>query len=441
MTKSQSYPEYKETGLKWLGRVPVSWDIVPLWTLYSRGKTTGFPDEELLSVYRDHGVVPKGSRDDNFNKPSDDLSAYQLVKPGDMVINKMKAWQGSVAISRHRGIVSPAYFVYERHHGMDDRYLHYLLRSERYITGYLSLSKGIRTNQWDLDPTYHSRMPVLVPSMQEQRDIVDLLDRETAQIENLIGKQERLIELLAEKRQAIITHIVTQGLDPAAPTKSSGVPWQGPLPEHWRVQPLKNLMRMQTGVTLGKDFSDVETQTYAYLRVANVQIGHVDLSDVKEIDLPREVAASSMLQPGDVLMTEGGDRDKLARGCIWDASISPCVHQNHIFAVRTGPQLLSSFLVLVLDADPARTYFYLTGKQSTNLASTNSTTVKNFRFGVPPMSEQLRIVDHLKVKTLQMDELTEKAKAVISTLKEHRSALISAAVTGKVDLRSKAKLS
>lgn len=275
---------------------------------------------------------------------------------------------------------------------------------------------------------------LLVPvgDSQLQRAIARFLDRETAQIDDLIGKQERLIELLSEKRQAIITHAVTTGLNPDAPTKPSGIPWQGPIPQHWTVQPLKNLIHMQTGVTLGKDYSDEATETYAYLRVANVQIGYVDLSDVKEIDLPTAVAASSTLQPGDVLMTEGGDRDKLARGCIWNAPISPCVHQNHIFAVRTGAHLLNEFLVLALDAAPARTYFYITGKQSTNLASTNSTTVKNFRFGVPPISEQLRIVDRLKTKTLQIDDLTEKAKAVISTLRERRSALISAAVTGNI---------
>ncbi len=217
MTGPGGYSSYKETGVKWLGPVPASWGVVPLWTLYTRRKSTNFPDEELLSVYRDHGVVRKSSREDNFNKPSEDLSPYQLVRSGDMVINKMKAWQGSVAISRHRGIVSPAYFVYERHHSMDDRYLHYLLRSEPYITGYLSLSKGIRINQWDLDPTYHSRMPVLVPSMQEQTAIVDFLDRESGQIDDLIGKQEQLVELLVEKRQSIIATLLLKVSTPPHP--------------------------------------------------------------------------------------------------------------------------------------------------------------------------------------------------------------------------------
>jgi type I restriction enzyme S subunit len=97
------YPEYKGSGTPWLGELPEHWKTKPVWTLFRRTKRIGFESEQLLSVYRDHGVIPKASRDDNNNKASDDLSVYQLVKPGDLAINKMKAWQGSVAISEHQG--------------------------------------------------------------------------------------------------------------------------------------------------------------------------------------------------------------------------------------------------------------------------------------------------------------------------------------------------
>jgi len=192
------YPEYKDSGVEWLGEVPTPWRLRPFWTLFRRTKRTGYVEEQLLSVYRDHGVVPKASRDDNNNKSSDDLSPYQLVAPGDLAINKMKAWQGSVAISEHRGIVSPAYFVYEATHSENPRYLHYLFRSPRYITGYLSLSKGIRVNQWDLEPQDHSRMPVVLPSSAEQTAIATFLDQETAKIDALVAEQAKLIALLQE---------------------------------------------------------------------------------------------------------------------------------------------------------------------------------------------------------------------------------------------------
>ncbi|MFJ6079314.1 hypothetical protein ACIQC0_13530 [Pseudarthrobacter sp. NPDC092419] len=429
MTSLQPYDEYKQSGVEWIPDVPTSWQLARLKSrvqlVTDRAEGRSYP-VALENIEGWTGRLVESTTE--FAAEGIEFSA------GDVLFGKLRPYLAKSWAADRPGEAVGDIYVMRPGTNLNPKFLNYLTLNSQFIAlvdGSTFGSKMPRVS-WD----FIANILHPFPDPEVQRQIVAFLDRETAQIDELIGKQERLIELLAEKRQAIITQAVTKGLDPTAPTTPSGIPWQGPVPEHWTVQPLKNLMRMQTGVTLGKDFSDVETETYAYLRVANVQIGYVDLKDVKEIDLPTEVAASSILQPGDVLMTEGGDRDKLARGCIWDGSISPCVHQNHIFAVRTGPQLLNSFLVLLLDADPARAYFYLTGKQSTNLASTNSTTVKNFRFGVPPISEQLRIVTHLKTKTLQIDDLVEKAKAVISTLKERRSALISAAVTGKIEVGS-----
>lgn len=112
VSRYRPYPSYKDSGVEWLGAVPNQWEIKPLFSLYRKKKRAGFSDEELLSVYRDYGVIKKSSRDDNNNRPSEDLSNYQLVEPSDLVTNKMKAWQGSIAVSGLRGIVSPAYFIY-----------------------------------------------------------------------------------------------------------------------------------------------------------------------------------------------------------------------------------------------------------------------------------------------------------------------------------------
>src|SRR5690606_32587803 len=151
--------------------IPQGWTSTPLWSHFRRLKRTGYEDEELLSVYRDYGVVPRASRDDNFNKASDDLSGYQLVEPGDLVVNKMKAWQGSLGVSQHRGIVSPAYFVYALQSQLNTRFIHYLLRSQPYTSWYRAISKGIRPNQWDLIPEDFGRVPVLTPPLDEQRAI------------------------------------------------------------------------------------------------------------------------------------------------------------------------------------------------------------------------------------------------------------------------------
>lgn len=419
MTKLESYAEYKDSEVDWLGKVPGHWGVVPMRHLATI--ETGSKDTVDAVESGHYPFIVRSPRPQRINSFSYDCEA--ILTAGDGDVGK---------IFHHicgRFDVHQRVYVLRNFQRVTGRFLYYYL-SQNFIN--VAADGSAKSTVDSLRRPTFTNFPCTVPSLDEQRKISEFLDRETAQIDDLIAKQEHLIELLAEKRQAVITQAVTKGLDPTASTKSSGIPWQGNIPTHWTIRPLKNLMQMQTGVTLGKDFTDVETNSYAYLRVANVQIGYVDLSDVKEIRLPLSIATSSLLRPGDVLMTEGGDRDKLARGCIWGGAIDPCVHQNHIFAVRTNRQLLNEFLVYALDADPARRYFYMTGKQSTNLASTNSTTVKNFKFGVPPLGEQEQIVDYLKLKTRQLDELTSKSSAVISTLRERRSALISAAVTGKI---------
>lgn len=428
-----AYPEYKNSGVEWLGEVPSGWHMTPMWTLFKRTKSVGYPDLELLSVYRDHGVLPKSSRDDNFNKPSDDLGAYQRVEVGSLVVNKMKAWQGSVSISEYAGIVSPAYFVYTPQSEQYPRFLHYLLRSQVMTAKYASISSGVRPNQWDLDPQGFSRLPVLLPPLEDQLAIAGFLDRETGKIDALIDKQHQLIATLREDRTATITHAVTKGLNPDAELKDTDL---GPVPTHWSEGTrLKRVATVQTGLTLGKTPSETESVSLPYLRVANVQVGGVDLREVKTVEIDRSEISKYLLRAGDVLMTEGGDIDKLGRGCLWDGQIEPCVHQNHVFAVRCSHELENRYLVYLLDTSIARDYFYLTAKKTTNLASTNSTTLGRFSFPLPPLGEQVQIIDFLNAECSRIDALIDSSTKSITTLREYRAALITAAVTGKIDVR------
>jgi type I restriction enzyme S subunit len=204
----------KDSGVDWLGEVPESWSVVPLWSLFRRVKRTGHSEETLLSVYRELGVIPKDSRDDNHNVASRDLSTYQLVDIGDLAVNKMKAWQGSISISNLRGIVSPAYFVLRpEQQGFDSRFIHHLLRSRPYVLYYLLASKGIRTGQWDLRPEIFRRTPILLPPLDEQAGIARYLDQEASQIQTLVDKTKRALDLLKERRQALITQVVTGKID------------------------------------------------------------------------------------------------------------------------------------------------------------------------------------------------------------------------------------
>jgi type I restriction enzyme S subunit len=163
-----------------------------------------------LSVYREYGVVPKDSRDDNHNVTSEDTSKYKYVRPNDFVINKMKAWQGSMGVSDHEGIVSPAYFVY----GFSDddynpRYFHYFMRNANNIPEYRRLSGGIREGQWDLSPYDLGNMPVIVPPKAEQNEIVAFLDEKCAAIEQSIADKQTQIETLKAYKSSLIYEYVT----------------------------------------------------------------------------------------------------------------------------------------------------------------------------------------------------------------------------------------
>ena len=275
------------------------------------------------------------------------------------------------------------------------------------------------------------------PTAENSYAIADFLDRETAKIDALVARKERLIELLQEKRTALITRAVTRGLDPNVPMKDSGVEWLAEIPAHWEVRPLKSVSDLQTGLTLGKRYEGEAMTTRPYLRVANVQDGYLALDDIAEVEVPVRDVGRFELQTGDVLVTEGGDFDKLGRGYVWQEQLAQCLHQNHIFAVRPRRgALLSHFLAFVMNSAYGRAYFTATSKQSTNLASTNSTKLRNLPVPLPGLDDQVEIKRWTERESRRIDTLVTKVRQAINHLREFRTALISAAVTGKIDVRA-----
>ncbi|MEX2541633.1 MAG: restriction endonuclease subunit S [Trueperaceae bacterium] len=426
------YPKYKESGVEWLGEVPEHWRLRPLWTMFRREKRTGFPEEPLLSVYRDYGVIPKSSRDDNFNKASEDLAAYQLVLPGDLTINKMKAWQGSVAISGHRGIASPAYHVYQSHHHESRRYLHYLFRSAEYISSYLSRSKGIRVNQWDLEPQQHSRMAVLMPPREEQCGIAHFLDGETAKIDALIAEQQRLIGLLKEKRQAVILQAVTKGSDPCVTMKDSGVECLGEVPEHWQIAALKNYVHVIDCKHVTADLTD---QGYPLASIREVQEFEVNLATAKNTS-----------EHYYRILTEGGRKPKVgdiiySRNATVGEAALVASHEDFamgqdVCLLRWKRQEMSSAYLGYQLRSPA----VLSQLEQLMVGATfrriNVDAIRQYIVVVPPPIEQHAIANHLAVLLSEIDAMRNDADGLIALLQERRSALISAAVTGKIDVRN-----
>jgi type I restriction enzyme S subunit len=203
----------KDSGTESLGEVPRHWTRTRLRFLFRQEKRQDQSEKPVLSVYRDYGVILKDSRDDNMNKTPEDLSAYQLVNPGDLVINKMKAWQGSLGVSVFEGITSPDYIVFTPHHQESPDFLHLLLRSRSMVSIYRGISNGIRLAQWRLEPDSFLALGVFLPPMQEQRELVSFVADESLRFDALIAEATRAIDLLEERRTALISAAVTGKLD------------------------------------------------------------------------------------------------------------------------------------------------------------------------------------------------------------------------------------
>ncbi|MFD5158849.1 hypothetical protein ACFWMJ_12360 [Streptomyces hawaiiensis] len=398
-----------------LDAAPTHWERRPLWTLVQRRDVTGRPDAELLSVYRDHGVVPKSSRDDNFNKPSEDLSSYRYVRPGDLVLNKMKTWQGSLAVSEYEGIVSPAYFVCDLSPEVHPRFAHHLLRSRPYIHLYQAASKGIRPNQWDLPFEEFRGLPMLLPPVEEQRRIADFLDAETARIDQLVLKRRQMRSLLTLKRERVIES--TLGLERAKTTDA--------------LVPLKYLVADVTvGIVITPAKWYVETGGTPALRGLNVKPGFISTSDLVKISAEGHAEnRKSRLNTGDVVVVRTGQAGAAA---VVPAELdgANCID---LIVVRPGRKLSSRYLEYVLNSDYAssRVTEHSVGSIQAHF---NVGAMKQIPIPSIPRTEQDKIVRLLDIRVGALDLLHRKLDLQEKLLTERRQALITAAVTGQFNV-------
>jgi type I restriction enzyme S subunit len=272
---------------------------------------------------------------------------------------------------------------------------------------------------------------LFLPPLREQKLIAAYLDNSCAAIDGAVVSKRQQLETLDALRKAIIQRAVTRGISEHVVLSSTGNSWMERIPRGWQLVALKRIAEIQGGLTLGKPY-DGPLIERPYLRVGNVQDGHLDLADVSVIELPANVAASVELRPNDVLMTEGGDLDKLGRGHVWQGEIPGCLHQNHIFAVRCFSHKLKPVFLAYLTASPyGRDYFEATGKKTTNLASTNATKVGQFAIPLPSLAEQEAICDYLDAKLGEVKRIAASIDAQIATLSAYRKSLIHECVTGQ----------
>ncbi|MEN6079628.1 restriction endonuclease subunit S [Chromobacterium piscinae] len=418
----QRYESYKPSNAAWLGDVPSLWDVQPLRAVTSLKSDKNRPDLPVLSVYREYGVILKNSRDDNHNATSLDTSNYKVVKPGDLVVNKMKAWQGSMGVSAHHGVVSPAYITCTtKADRVRPAYLHYLLRSLPLIGVYNSLSYGVRVGQWDMHYEDFKQIPIPLPPKDEQDRIVAFLDQKTAEIDAAIAKKERLIELLQEQKNIRIHQAVLRGLNPEVPLCNSGVTWIGAVPAHWKVIPNRYIFREQNARSLrGEETHLSMSQRYG-------------LVPAKELDVQ-------------TLQSESYDGAKLCQK--GDLVQNRLKAHLAVFAVAPCDGLVSpDYSVFRLqNAQNQPVYFERLFKTPNYLGEFNRR-VRGIVVGflrlysedfnaipalVPPCDEQTEIVRFIEATNKEFEEIWAKIDAEIVMLRELKVITVASAVTGKI---------
>ncbi|MDQ1306431.1 MAG: type restriction enzyme subunit [Actinomycetota bacterium] len=423
------------SDVEWLPPLKPGWKLRPLWSMFERIKNVDHPDEQMLSVFRDYGVVAKDSRA-NLNQTAENRSIYQLVHPGWLVTNRMKAWQGSVGISALRGIVSGHYICFAPRHEEDSRYLNWLFRSAPYAHAYTLLSRGVRIGQVEIDNDDYRVLPVLLPPIDEQRAIADYLDRETARIDTLIEEQRRLIELLRERRQAVIESAASRGVDESVSMKSSGLSWAEKVPDHWVVANIRRFASMKTGHTPSRSNPDYWVDcTIPWFTLADVwqlrdgRRTYLDGTESKISELGLANSAADLLPAGTVVLS------RTASVGFTGVMPEPMATSQDFWNWIPGEQLDSPYLMWVFRA--MRKEF-----QALMIGSTHKTiyqpTAAAIRIPVPPLDEQRRIAAYLDEQTAKIDTLIAETETFIDLARERRSALITAAVTGQIDVRGAA---
>ena len=432
------YESYKESGVPWIATIPVDWKKQKNTHLFvERQELSVSGEETLLSLSQYTGITLKSNAAKAGMREAESKVGYRIVYKDDIVMNIMLAWNGSTAVSPLDGIISPAYAIYKPVKGIVPQYFHYLFRIPAVCSYFEANSTGLIKSRLRLYSDSFKRLFSIVPPLAEQDQIVRYLDWQVSKINRLIAAKRKQIDLLQTKRQKELSHVMQYGLCTDDPVRDTGLRWIGESPARWKITALKRCATLRSGITLGKQYAHgTKLISVPYLRVANVQTGYVDTSDIAILDVTEEEAVQYQLPTGCVLMTEGGDRDKLGRGCVWDGSVYPCIHQNHVFAVVTNDKLLSNrYLEYLSASDLGRIYFDITAIRTTNLACTNATKVLNFTFPLPERDEQEQIILYLDKEMGKYDILIKGIQREIVLLQDLRVRLISDVVTGQVDVR------
>ncbi|MDX2206023.1 MAG: hypothetical protein SFU57_00105 [Gemmatimonadales bacterium] len=419
--------------------MPEHWDVERLKSVFSLVTRSPREEDEIVTAFRDGTVtLRKNRREDGFTNAFHE-HGYQRIEKGDLIIHAMDAFAGAIGVSDSEGKSTPVYSVcVPRSVEHNPRYFGYLLRSMA-MSGYVTaLAKGIRERSTEFRWKEAANVVLSVPPCNEQDSIVATLDRETAKIDELVAEQQRLMELLKEKRQAVISHAVTKGLNPDAPMKPSGVEWLGEVPAHWIVGPLKFLVDPDGGIQMGPfggmllDLRSDDTG-YKVFGQENTISGDFSLG-ARWIDSQRYTSLQSYwLESGDIVLTRKGS---LGNARLVGELPSPGIIDSDTIRVRVDHSRLRRDYLAVLFHEAEYVKHQITQAQrGAILPGVNSTTISNIVLALPPMPEQAEIMESLVRGAAMFEEQIGSVQRAVELLVERRTSIISAAVTGQIDVR------
>ena len=438
------YESYKDSGVEWLGEVPQHWDIYEGKRIFGNRRELALSDDDQLAASQKYGVIPQTLMMElNASKVMLALKgteSFRHVEKNDFVIS-LRSFEGGIEHSKYVGCVSPAYTVLRSSKKVVPVFFRYLFKSGAFISAIQTTTDSLRDGK-SITYQQFGSISLPIPTSHEQSIIANFLDQETANIDNLIAEQQQLIKLLKEKRQAVISHAVTKGLNPDVPMKDSGVEWLGEVPKHWDIKRLKYIKSNQANAFVDGPFgSNLKSEHFiengdAYVIESNFATqGKLNLdklktissshfltirrSEVKETDL---VIAKIGAQFGKVSILPYIDKPAVVSGNSMKLTVSAdiCEIKWAYLQLQKLKEIGEMELLVNGSAQPAL-----------SLSGMNQLT-----FLLPPKSEQTIIIDTVETKTQKFETLIAESTSVISLLKERRSALISSAVTGKIDVRN-----
>jgi type I restriction enzyme, S subunit len=371
----------------------------------------------MLSVYREHGVVRKSSRNDNHNQTAEGRDIYQLVDDGWFIVNRMKAWQGSVGISSLRGIVSGHYLCFRPKHNENHRFLNWLLRSDLYRVEYARMSRGVRPGQIEIDNDELRRLRITLPSPYEQRVIAGFLDSETSRVDQLRILECRVRTSIEERIVARVDHLFND------------------LAGRYGAVPFRRMIRsIEQGVSPQCDDHAAESGNWGVLKVSAVRNGTFVEDENKQLPVDNQPSRRHEIKHGDLLITRANTPLLVGSAAVADHPRSKLLLCDKIFRIKTTDELLPEFLVFASLSTRIRAICAgASHGTSQSMVNLRSEEIKHWPVPVAPLAEQRQVVAELREALDDAAKLTAAIDRQLATLSDRRRALITAAVTGQID--------